>query len=241
MGQDSVMLARVSRDGRHRVMCRELYITKEVMFSLCLFICLFVVQEARQGSGPSRISLLGIVMIIGVWCLIADTLYHTDIRLEGVIANSLVAPFDQEMFWRDYSRIYEIKVFAPDVQLQCTYIGIRSDAMPGQGKVWWGRHQPLPWRAGHLGGGKFLDSPKLVELDVANCQATILAIVNINSLTHSLAKSRNTLTCNLAYTTFYYHRSISDWFRSFLSGPNFQLTIKLIDYISILIIQLVGR
>jgi len=54
--------------------------------------------------------------------MIADTLYFTDIRLEGIIANSLVAPFHQDMFWRDYSRIYEIEVYAPDVQMQCMYI-----------------------------------------------------------------------------------------------------------------------
>ena len=53
--------------------------------------------------------------------MIVDTLYHTDIRLEGIIANSMVAPYEQEMFWRDYSRIYEIEVFAPDVQVQCKY------------------------------------------------------------------------------------------------------------------------
>ena len=53
--------------------------------------------------------------------MIADTLYHTDVRLEGIIANSLVTPYDQAMFWRDYSRIYEIEVFAPDIQIQCKY------------------------------------------------------------------------------------------------------------------------
>jgi len=56
--------------------------------------------------------------------VIADTLYHTDIRLEGIIANSMVAPYDQEMFWRDYSRIYEIEVFAPDVQVQCKHCSL---------------------------------------------------------------------------------------------------------------------
>jgi len=55
-----------------------------------------------------------------VCCVIAETLYHTDIRLEGIIANSLSAPFDQQMFWRDYSRIYTIQVVAPDVQVHCT-------------------------------------------------------------------------------------------------------------------------
>jgi len=56
--------------------------------------------------------------------VVADTLYFSDIRLEGIIANSLVAPFQQGMFWRDYSRIYEIEVYAPDVQIQCMYIGL---------------------------------------------------------------------------------------------------------------------
>jgi len=62
------------------------------------------------------------MQLSGVAVVVADTLYFTDIRLEGIIANSLVAPFQQEMFWRDYSRIYEVEVYAPDVQIQCMYI-----------------------------------------------------------------------------------------------------------------------
>jgi len=63
--------------------------------------------------------------LLDKWCcqrILADTLYHADIRLGGIVANSLVSPYDQDMFWRDYSRIYEIEVYAPDVQVQCMYI-----------------------------------------------------------------------------------------------------------------------
>jgi len=62
--------------------------------------------------------------------MLADTLYHADVRLEGIVANSLVAPYDQAMFWRDYSAIYEVEVFAPDVQVQCMYT-TQSDVCSG--------------------------------------------------------------------------------------------------------------